>query len=192
MVGTADEGGRRRRFGRIALWGIASLLVLLSLVAMQVSDGVAWDGTDVALIAIMLFGACAAYELAARASGSIAYRAAVAVALLTACCLIWITLAVGIIGAESDPANRMYGGVLAIGILGAFIVRFRPRGMAYAAAVTALAQVAVGVIALIAGLGSSGANWPGVIVVLTGSFAALWLVSAWLFRKAARERPSPP
>jgi len=46
----------------------------------------------------------------------------------------------------------------------------------------------VGVIALIAGLGSTGANWPGAIVFLTGFFAALWLLSAWLFRKAAREQ----
>ena len=62
--------------------------------------------------------------------------------------------------------------------------------MARALAVTALAQALVGVIALIAGLGSTGANWPRVIVVLTGFFAALWLLSAWLFRKAAREQTS--
>jgi hypothetical protein len=39
-------------------------------------------------------------------------------------------------------------------------------------------------------LGSTGASWPGAIVFLTGFFAALWLVSAWLFRKAAREQTS--
>jgi hypothetical protein len=41
----------------------------------------------------------------------------------------------------------------------------------------------VAVIALIAGLGSTGD-----IVMLTGFFAALWLIAAWLFRKAAREQ----
>jgi hypothetical protein len=39
-------------------------------------------------------------------------------------------------------------------------------------------------------LGATGANWPGAIVFLTGVFAALWLISAWLFRRAAQERTS--
>jgi hypothetical protein len=62
--------------------------------------------------------------------------------------------------------------------------------MARVLAATALAQTFVGVIALMAGLGSTGANWPRVIVVLTSFFSALWLISAWLFRKAAREQTS--
>jgi hypothetical protein len=42
-----------------------------------------------------------------------------------------------------------------------------------ALAATALAQTLVGMIALFAGLGSAGANWPGALVFLTGFFAAL-------------------
>jgi hypothetical protein len=70
--------------------------------------------------------------------------------------------------------------VLAVGIVGAFAARFRPQGMARALVATALAQALVAVIALTAGLGSA--------LVLTGIFMALWLVSAWLFRRAAREQ----
>jgi len=80
----------------------------------------------------------------------------------------------------------MYGGVLAVGIIGAIIARFQPRGMARALFATALAQALVAVIALIAGLGSTGPTWPADILILTGFFTALWLISAWLFRKAAR------
>ena len=76
----------------------------------------------------------------------------------------------------------MYGGVLAVGIIGACIARFQPDGMARALVATALAQMVVAVIALLAGLGSTGD-----IVMLMGFFAGLWLLSAWLFRKAARE-----
>ena len=77
----------------------------------------------------------------------------------------------------------MYGGVPAVGIIGAIIARFQPDGMAHALFATALAQMLVAVIALIAGLGSTGD-----IVMLTGFFATLWLIAAWLFRKAAREQ----
>jgi hypothetical protein len=169
---------------------IAALILLLPLVAMQFTDEVVWDGTDFAVMGAMLFGACGACELAARMTGNIAYRAAVGVAVVAAFVLIWLNLAVGVIGSEDNPANLMYGGVLVVGMLGALIVRFQPHGMARALAATALAQALVGMIALIAGWGSTGANWPGAIVVLTGFFAALWLVSAWLFRKAAREQAS--
>jgi hypothetical protein len=169
---------------------IAALILLLPLVAMQFTDEVDWDETDFVVMGAMLFAACGTYELAARMTGNVAYRAAVGVAVVAAFILVWMNLAVGIIGSEDNPANLMYGGVLAVAILGALVVRFQPRGMARTLAATALAQALVGVIALIAGLGSTGANWPRVIVVLTAFFAALWLLSAWLFRKAAREQTS--
>jgi hypothetical protein len=79
----------------------------------------------------------------------------------------------------------MYGGVLAVASTGAVIGRFRPAGMARALSVTALAQVLVGVIALMAGFGSTTPSFSGSIVVLTGFFTGLWLLSASLFRKAA-------
>ncbi|MDQ5828638.1 MAG: hypothetical protein M3324_01925, partial [Actinomycetota bacterium] len=96
--------------------------------------------------------------------------------------------AVGVIGTEDDLANLMYVGVLAVGIIGAIIARFRPPGMARALFATALAQALVAVIALIFGLGSS-LSPPVEILGLNGFFVALFLGSAWLFRNAAREQP---
>jgi hypothetical protein len=174
---------------RIVIWGTAAFLLLLPLIAMQFTNEMNWDETDFVVFGAMLFGACGIYELAARMTPSSAYRAAVGVAVMATFILIWMNLAVGIIGSEDNPANLMYGGVLAVAITGAFIVRFRPYGMARVLVATAFAQTLVGIIALVAGLGSTGENWPRVIVVLTSFFAALWLVSAWLFRRAAREQP---
>jgi GNAT superfamily N-acetyltransferase len=165
---------------RIAVWGTATLVLLLPLFAMQVTDEVAWDLADFAIFGAMLVGACGTYELAARMTGNGAYRAAVGVALAAAFVLVWMNLAVGVIGTEDNPAKLMYGGVLAVGIIGAVVARFRPHGMARALVATALAQASVAVIALIGGLGHA--------LVLTGIFVALWLTSAWLFRKAAREQ----
>ena len=55
----------------------------------------------------------------------------------------------------------------------------------------ALTQALVGAIALIAGLGSTGPTWPANILGLTGLFAALWLISATLFWRAARRKRRP-
>lgn len=65
----------------------------------------------------------------------------------------WVNLAVGIIGSEDNPLNVVFVGVLAIGIVGAFIARFQPRGMARAMVAVGIAQVLVAVAALIGGHG---------------------------------------
>jgi hypothetical protein len=181
MPGNTENGsGRRGSRWRRAVWGTAGLILLLPWVAMQFTEEVAWDLGDFAIIGAMLFVACGTYELAARVTGNTAYRAAVGVALAAAFILIWMNLAVGIIGSEENPANLMYGGVLAVGIMGAILARFQPHGMARALVGTALAQALVAVIALSAGWGSA--------LILTGIFVVLWLTSAQLFRKAAREQ----
>lgn len=177
---TVNGSGRRGSRWRIAAWGTAALIPLLPLVAMQFTEEVAWDLADFVVFGAMLVGACGSYELAARKTGNKAYRAAVGVALAAAFILVWMNLAVGIIGDEDNPANLMYGGVLAVGIIGVIIARFQPHGMVRALVATALAQASVAAIALIAGLGST--------LILTGFFVALWLTSAWLFRKAAQEQ----
>jgi hypothetical protein len=116
-----------------------------------------------------------------------AYRAAVGVALAAAFILVWLNLAVGVIGTEDDLANLMYVGVLAVGIIGAIVARFRPHGMVRALFATALAQALVAVIALIFGLGRPWSG-PGELLALNGFFVALFVGSALLFRYAAREQ----
>jgi hypothetical protein len=117
-----------------------------------------------------------------------AYRSAIGVALAAACMLVWLSLGVGIIGKDGDPANVMYFGVLAIGIVGAIITRLQPLGMSRALLAMALAQAVVAAIALIAGLGLPWSG-PAEILGLNGFFIALFAGSAWLFRRAARGRP---
>ena len=117
-----------------------------------------------------------------------AYRAAVGIALATAFLLVWLSLGVGVIGADGDPANVLYAGVLAVGVIGAIVAHLRPHGMARALFATALAQALVAATALIFGL---GAPWspPAEIVLLNAFFVALFVGSAMLFRYAARELP---
>jgi len=119
------------------------------------------------------------------AETSAPYKFACGIAIAAALLLAWLSLGVGIIGRDGDPDNRMYLGVLLVGIAGALIARFRPQGMARALIATALAQAAVAVIALAAGLGRPWSG-PLELVLLNGFFVALFVISAWLFSRAAR------
>ena len=183
----AGDGGWRRNRLRVAAWTAAALLLLLPLIAMQFTDEVVWGVGDFATFGALLLAVGLPYELAVRKTGDSAYRAAVGVALVAAFLLVWINLAVGIIGNEGDPANLMYVVVLAVGVIGAVIARFRPHEMACALVATALAQASVAVVALSARLGSPESG-PLEIVTLNGFFAALFVGSALLFQKAARGR----
>jgi hypothetical protein len=165
-----------------------ALILLLPLVAMQFTDEVVWSLADFVVAAALLMGTGLTLQLAVRKARSSAYRAAAVVALAAAFLLIWINLAVGVIGEPGEPANAMYVGVLMVGAAGAIIARFRPSGMALALLATALAQALVAVIALLAGKGQSPVSSVPEIVVLNGLFVTLFMGSAWLFRHAARQR----
>ena len=85
-------------------------------------------------------------------NGNTSYKAAVGLAIATPLLLVWVIGAVGVLGVDGDPADLMYIGVLAVGIIRAIIARFQPHGMARALFATALAQALVAVIALILGM----------------------------------------
>ena len=175
---------------RIAL--VTAFILLLPLLAMQFTAEVDWNWFDFSVAGALLFGTGLTYELIARKAGNTAYRAAVGVALAAALLLVWINLAVGIIGNEENPANLMYFGVIAIGIIGAIIARLRPQGMAHALFATAFAQALVAVLALIIGKPQvhSLQEPPGVlgVLALNAFFVALFVASALLFRRAAQGR----
>ena len=175
---------------RIAL--ATAFILLLPLLAMQITDEVVWDLVDFAVAGALLFGTGLTYELIARKvrkPGNVAYRFAVGVALATALILVWMNLAVGLIGNEENPANLLYGGVLAVGIFGAIIARLQPHGMARALYATALAQALVPVIALIIWKRqvSSVEAFFGMLGVfgVNAFFVMLFVGSALLFRRAS-------
>ncbi len=179
---------RNKNIIRIAL--VTAFILLLPLVAMQFTDEVAWDETDFIVAGVLLFGTSFAYELVARKGGTIAYRAAVGLALVAALILVWMNLAVGLIGSEDNPANLLYGGVLVAGIFGAIIARFLPHDLSRALFATSIAQASVPVIALIIWRPSvtSAEALLGMLGVLgvNAFFAMLFVGSALLFRRAAR------
>jgi len=168
-----------------AVLGVAFATAFILLIPLLAAP--AWSLADFVVAGALIFGTGLTYVLVARKAGNIAYRAAVGVALAAALLLVWINLAVGVIGTEDELANLMYVGVHFVGIVGAIVARFRPDGMARALLATALAQALVAVVALIAGLGHP-ASPPLEILGVSGFFVALFVGSALLFRHAGRER----
>lgn len=176
---TKISGTRRGNPWRMAVWGAAACLLLLPLIAMQFTEEVNWTAGDFIVMGLLLAFTCGVYELGTRLSGNTAYRAAFGLAVVGGFVLVWINLAVGIIGSEDERANLLFVAVLLVGIIGAILARFEPRGMARALMATTLAQALVAVIALFLG-SMEGA-------LLSGFFAAVWLGSSTLFGKAATE-----
>lgn len=176
-----------------SITGIAlatALLLLIPLVAMQFTDEVVWTLTDFIFAGILLFGTGLTYKLITRKSGEIAYRFAVGFALFTGLFLIWVNGAVGIIGSENNEINLLYFGVIAVGIIGALIVRFRAEGMTLTLFAMAIAQAIVAVIALFTGMAEAPGSSVTEIIGVNGFFIVLFVVLALLFRYAARKNPS--
>ncbi len=132
------------------------------------------------------------FVLISRNLDNVAYRAGVGTAAVTGFLLVWVTLAVGIIGPETHPANVLYGGVLAIAALGAGASRFRPHGLSYTMFATAFAQLMVPVVAWLV--------WrpilddpPGMggVFLLNAVFALLFAASGMMFRRVARKQGNP-
>jgi hypothetical protein len=166
-------------------WGMAAVLLLLPLVAMQFTSEVNWTLSDFVFAGAMFGLVGGTYELAIRLSRNYAYRGGVAVALLAAFLLVWINLAVGIIGNEDNPANLIFFAVIAIALTGSIASRFDAIGMARAMTVTAVVQELIAVIVLFVGLGRTDPPGPVGLFALISFFAFLWIASAALFRKAA-------
>lgn len=177
MTEPTHDGGAGGRW-RIAMWGAAAALLALPLGAMRVTGEVRWGGADFLMFGAMLLLAGGAVELAVRRSRDRAFLLGAAVAVGTAFLLVWVNLAVGFIGAEGDPANLPFAGVLAVAALGALLSRGRARGLARAAAAAGCLQAAACAGAFAAGL--------PVPIAPSVAFTGLWLLSAAAFARAAR------
>jgi len=169
-------------------WGFAVALLATPFVAMRFTSEVNWTASDFISAGALLAVIGAGFELAVRASRNLYYRAGAALALLGAFLVIWVNLAVGIVGSEGNPSNLLFFGALLVGIAGACIARFKAAGMAVAAGTTA---VALGIAFAIAAMGPTDEPFVSHWLELAGTsvIAVSFLASAALFRRAARELP---
>jgi hypothetical protein len=178
---------QRKYLARLAL--ATGLFLLIPLVAMQFTKEVNWTLSDFAFAGVMVFGTGLLYQLVASRASTAAYRLGVALSLAAGFLLIWLNVAVGLIGREDNPANLLYAGVLAVAAIGALLARFRPQGLARAMMAAAVTQVAVPL--LVMGnwrLWSARVEEPwnmAQVAGITAMFVVLWGGAALLFRWAS-------
>ncbi len=183
---TRIDGHRLWNSLRVIGWSAAAVLLMLPLVAMRYTSEVDWTLSDFLVMGALIGGCGLVLELATRKSDNLAYRFAATVAMAASFLLVWVNLAVGFLGDEGNLANLMFLGVILVAITGALIVRARSQGMARVMQATAAAQVLAGLVGYGAGCASPGGQGLFEVAMGTSLFTGLWLLSAFLFGKAAR------
>ncbi len=113
------------------------------------------------------------------------FKLACALGILPVILISWINGAVGIIGAEENPANLLFVGVFAAGLLPAVRSGFSPDGLSRAMLAAAAAQLTAAVIvALLAGFSHSIKMAAGMLAV-NGCFAAIWAAAYVLLQRTS-------
>lgn len=141
-----------------------------------------WGAEDFVAAGLMLGALLAMSWLASRQSKRIAYLTAFAVGLGAVFLLVWVSLAVGIIGEPREPANLVFAGVLAVAAVGTARSKLSPGGLSRAMGAAAAAQLAAGAIAVTVTAMTPGAAGLWVVTVFNLGLAAAFAFSAWLFR----------
>ena len=167
-------------YWRIARWTAALALLLTPLVMMQISDEWHWGIGSFVAAGIMIGGVGLLYEIAERASGSRAYRAGVAVALMASFLTVWTTIV------RDDGTGIGFLLLIMAAAVGGFSAWFRPAGMARTMLGVAIMQAFLGLAIATAPSTASVPGGPFKILVFSGFFAAIWLISAAFFRAAAK------
>ena len=179
MSQTVLMSDRSTRNLRIAGWSLAAALLAAPAIAMQFPDsGVNWTAGDFIFAGIVFAIIGGLFELAARASRNVSYRAAVVVAVACGFLQLWITLAVGIIGSENNPANWTYIAMVLAALSVAAVAIGNARALARSMAVMAVLQLFFFALHMIDG---------HMTAFIDLFFTALWVMSSRLFARAATQ-----
>jgi hypothetical protein len=179
MASNADGLRKRPLPWRLVGWAVPVGLLSIPWLARW-----PWSVDDFIVAGTMFAIVGGTFELAVRASGNAWYRGGAAIALAAAFLLVWINLAVGIIGNEDNPLNLVFFGVIAIALAGSIVARFRAGGMALAMVAAAAVQGLAGFGVFVLGAGADEPPGPLGLLALIEFFAMMWLASAWCFHKA--------
>lgn len=178
---------KRRDYLIIAL--VPLVLLLVPITGQLTVEGWNWTWHDfLTAWAVFSFATWFFRFLVTRPWTNLPYKAGAGLAIVTGFVIAWITLAVQIIG-EDNLGNVFYLLTILGGFIGVGVSRFRPAGLAWVAFAMSAALLLIPVVAVL--------NWPAdfspgypKVQLLSAGFAAMFLASGLLFRRATRS-PAP-
>ena len=171
----------------ISLAAVVAALLLIALIGDRTLPGWNWGRLDYAFAAALLYGSGLAFLWASGGARQFWFTTAVGLAVLGSFALVWVNLAVGILGSEDNPLNLLFFGVLAVLLAGAALARLQPRAMAFVMLATALAQLLAAVVAA----GLAGWQADARLPLVSAFFCLFWLASAAAFwRSPAPSQPA--
>ncbi len=174
---SVDMNPHTTRRLRIIGWSLIAMLLLLPLIAMQFTSEVNWTASDFLFAAIVFGLAGGTLELGARVSTQTAYRLGALLAVAGCFLIVWISMAVGIIGESDDPRNLIYFALVAIAAIGSYATHGEAAGLKRTFGALTAVQLLVAVL-------HYGPSRLAVPIDLF--FALLWGTSALLFAAAHR------
>lgn len=121
-----------------------------------------------------------------EASQGRAYGAGVGIALVTSLLTVWTTIV------RDDGNGVGFFLLIMAAAVGGFAAWFRPAGLARAMLGVAIMQALLGVAIATAPSTASLPGGPSKILLSSGFFSLLWLISATFFRVAAKEDRKAP
>ena len=185
---------KKNELSRAISWiGLITLSVLsIPFVAMQFTNEVDWRFLDFSIMGVLIFGICISFYLITRSSKNFIFRLAVGISIFTTFLLIWVNLAVGLIGSGPNIANLMYIGILFILVIGAYLSHFRPKGMERVMFISAITVLLFAAIQLLAKMYKYPGSSVIEIMAVNGFFAMLFFYSALLFRMTSRKKDLAP
>ena len=177
---------------RVVALALSFALILVAVVFLR-AEGSPADAMALAMDGLIIVGAIV---YAATNRHRAAYRWAVGLALAATFVLFWMIGAVALLGPElgRNTADLIYFAVPTVAVVGAIVAGFRPDGMARAMLAAAIAVLVLPAI-VVAGLtplspNTAGELFPYGLLIFHAPFAALFIVSAWLFRRSTRALPA--
>ncbi|HLO91985.1 MAG TPA: hypothetical protein VK172_12550 [Lentimicrobium sp.] len=161
---------------------IAAAILIIPLVIMLTTDEMNWSVIDYIIVWLLLFGAGVTFRLLTRKKSRLTYRIGIGLAVLTGLFMMWVNLAVGIVGSGPNAANLMYAGILVIGMIGAIVSKFKPNGLANTLFIVATLNSMLCIFAVLMDKRAVGEDSTWQIIAFNCFFIVMWIASGLLIK----------
>ncbi|MDX5326259.1 MAG: hypothetical protein LPK80_08350 [Bacteroidota bacterium] len=171
---------------------VTGFALSIPLIAMQFTVKVNWDLLDFSVAGLLLVSSGLAFRWLVWKSNDPWFRIGSIIGILAVFLLIWSNLAVGLIGCGPNLPNLLFGLIPLIGIIGAIRSHFSSKGLFGSMVTMAIATLTMGIVSfLLSDLKNRESSFTAILLV-TGFFSFLFLVSALFFKVSEKRKGRSP